>query len=229
MTGMTEVVTEDMNATPLAKLPPPVLQSKQSQPPLELPNYRDLLHDVDHSKQGQQPQQLQQLQQPMQQLQPLQPQRSQSQQFHHQQPQQQFLAAQQQHHNQQHHMPQEYMNQDVYATQNTYVPQQYGNPMYAPQQQYYPPPTPNMPMMPDDGPAAERSGNALVRFIKSNKATFVVILLVFVTLFFVGPRLAKYPKFSATDAFGSPKLSVLGMVAAAVLAGGVFRLSLLAM
>lgn len=132
-------------------------------------------------------------------------------------------------------MPQEYMNQDMYATQNAYMPQQYGNPMYPPHVTpppvYYSPTTHHpSPYSSEDGTAPDPpGGNALLRFIKSNKATFLVVLLVFVTMFFVGPRLAKYPKFAATDAFGSTKLSALGMAAAAVLAGGVFRLSLLAM
>lgn len=42
-------VGDDMNATPLAKLPPPVLQSKVGQMPVEAPNYRDLLTDMDQS------------------------------------------------------------------------------------------------------------------------------------------------------------------------------------
>lgn len=40
---------EDMNATPISKLPPPVLQTKQGQAPVELPNYRDLLTEMESS------------------------------------------------------------------------------------------------------------------------------------------------------------------------------------
>lgn len=45
---------EDMNATPISKLPPPVLQTKQGQAPVELPNYRDLLTEMESSAASQQ-------------------------------------------------------------------------------------------------------------------------------------------------------------------------------
>ena len=55
---MSDGALEDMNATPLGKLPPPALQTKQGQVPVEAPSYRDLLSEMESS--ARQPQQLQQ-------------------------------------------------------------------------------------------------------------------------------------------------------------------------
>jgi hypothetical protein len=43
---------DDMNATPMSKLPPPVMQSKQGMPTLESPSYQDLLQDTERHRPG---------------------------------------------------------------------------------------------------------------------------------------------------------------------------------
>lgn len=44
---MGDASVDDMNATPLGKLPPPIMQSKQALPAIDAPNYRDLLNEME--------------------------------------------------------------------------------------------------------------------------------------------------------------------------------------
>lgn len=211
---------EDMNATPLnmlSKLPPPVMQTKQGQPPVEMPNYRDLLNSVESSRgQPQGPPPAQPTSTPV---------------FAPQPP------------------PSQYMPQ--YDTMHQ-APPQYD--MQAPPQ-YMPPPTqymqPAQPMQPppqyaqpappqfdygqyagvgdtydDEEPAAPREG-FLKRCLRANKSALLVAAIVLLTLVFLVPRLTRIQRLATFDG-QTWRLSMLGKVAAAAIAGGAYRVALLA-
>ena len=44
---MNDAPVDDMNATLMGKLPPPIIQSKQGMQPVEAPNYRDMLNEME--------------------------------------------------------------------------------------------------------------------------------------------------------------------------------------
>lgn len=213
-TGMSD---EDMNATPLGKLPPPIIQSKASMAPVDAPNYRDLLNDMDRSSAqgmpgsmppgpGVQPLSPGPAMQSMQPMQPMQSMQS-------MQPMQTMQAMPSQ-------MPQEY------ATQNTYMPPQQSyspsySPPYSPQYspQYSPPYSADF--------EKPQTGGFLKRFLRDNRTTFVVVAIVFVTLLLVVPRLARMQRFGSVDHPG--QLTMLGKLVAAAVAGTAYRVSLFAL
>ena len=192
---------DDMNATPLGKLPPPVMQSNKSQPPVEAPSYRDMLQDLESNPRGPTPGPLsQELPQP----QSAQVYATQNTYLPPPSPSQ-YPAQQMQ------QMPQ--MPQMAYPSYPSYPPQQ-PPPQYAPSAGPYQP-------LPADEPEPAPQGNLLTRVLRSNKSTLLVVAIVLVTLLFVAPRLAKMQRFQTLDG----RLNMLGKVVAAVLAGGTFRVA----
>ena len=201
--------SDDMNATPLNKLPPPILQSKQNQAPVDAPNYRDLLNDMDKPQPA---------------LQPL--------------PQPNQLA------------PMQSMQQPMPQQQGVQVPQPMQQPVYNPYAPQPPQLAPQLPQLPlgegygggaygydqrgsygydprgyEDAFAQPRDDGFLKRFIRSNKTTLTVVAIVLLTLMFVVPRLSKVPRFATFEG----QLNLLGKVAAAAIAGGAYRITLLAL
>ena len=182
---------DDMNATPLGKLPPPIIQSKQGMPPVDMPNYRDLLSQMESSKGAptdflSAPMDMQSgPQQPMPMM----------------QPQQQAMMMQQQ----------------PMVMQTQQQPMQPMQPMQ-----------PVQPMQWDAGsypgppPAAEGHGGLVMRFVRANRSTLLVVAVVLLTLLFVAPRLARVQRFATLDG----QLSLVGKVAAAAVAGGAHRLGM---
>ena len=197
---------EDMNATPMSvldKMPPPLLQSKAAQGPVELPNYRDLLNEMEQSNptggagMGSPP-----------------PPRSSHMPLLEQQSPQ--------------HMPQQMMQQ-MPQQMPQHMPQQMPQQTYAPQQMYYPPQqqqyvTPYQtarPRAPPRAPPPPKS-NLVVRVLRNNKAVVAVVVIVFVLLAFVLPRLLRMPRFATPEG----RLKILGTLAASISCGGVFKLAM---
>lgn len=185
---------DDMNATPLGKLPAPLVQNNKGKPAVDVPSYRDLLRDMDS------------------------------------QPQAAATAMPA--------TPGPAAPTD-YGPQPTYPPAMQPPPQYAPQppMQYAPQPPPPQypqPQMPphhpyhheyEPLPPAEapetKQGGLLARLVRANKPTLFVVVIVLLTLVFVGPRLARMQRFAAADG----TLNMLGKVTAAALAGGAFRVA----
>lgn len=216
---MAEASLDDYNATPMGKLPPPVMQSKQSMPPIDAPNYRDLLKEMDHAHVqpapatkeyatqstylAQQPPPAAMPQMPAQmppQMQPqVQPQMLPQVQAHPQAARTPYASSQ----------PPQYQagaHEGYYGSNNDdYYNAEYED--YAAEAQ----------------PEGAQKRSLLSRLVASHKPTLVVIAAVFLVLFFIVPRLARMPRFATFDGH----LNLLGKMAAAAAAGGAYHVSLL--
>ena len=186
---------DDMNATPLAKLPAPVLQSKTSQAPLEAPNYRDLLTDLDQSSRHRQS--------------PVEPPP--------QQPPPQY--------DQQYLQPQQAQAQAQAQQQMMYSPQQEPPPLQGfpthptwPTQAY----APQRPPSPSRRPALAAPPKSVAwRLLLANKTPLIVVVILFLALVFAVPRMVRVGRLATAEG----RLNVLGAVALSVTAGGVFKLA----
>jgi hypothetical protein len=222
---------EDMNATPLGKLPPPVLQTKQGMPPVEMPNYRDLVNQMETSRAqapSQHPPPAQPSSQPVHAPSPPPP-------MH--QPTMLDALQQQQLGDASYGMQQQqpacgpgyggFSNTPGYGGTN-YGGQGYGGfgnggyggfPNYGGGQGYdYAPASDDLTY------AAEDKGGFFAKLVRTNKSTLIVVAVVFLVLLFAVPRLARMPRFGTFDG----QLNTLGKAAAAGIAGGAYRLALLA-
>ena len=169
---MSDGSLDDMNATPLGKLPAPMVQNNKGKPSVEVPSYRDLLRDVDTTPP----------QAPAQAPPPPPPPPAPSPPVHPDYGAYQVAAP-------------------TYATQNTYMPQVPSTPQYMappPPPQYHQP-YPDYEPLPPEPPAERPQGGLLTRLVRSNKSTLVVVAVVFVLLAFVNPRLARVSRLAAAD------------------------------
>ena len=187
---------DDMNATPLTKLPPPVLQSKTSQMPVEAPNYRDLLTDVDQNARHRGS-----MQSPTPMMEPL--------------PSMPPPPPPQQH---QQHPPQQQMmmyspQQDLQAAPMGGFPTHPTWPSQA-----YPPPRP-----PTRRPLAAPPPKTSVawRLLLDNKTPLIVVVIMFLALVFAVPRMVRVGRLATAEG----RLNVLGAVALSVTGGGLFKLA----
>lgn len=169
--AMNDSSMDDMNSTPLNKLPPPVLQSRDDRPSVNPPNYQELAQAVDMKSQ-------QPLSFPQQPSPSFPPQPS----YHPQSPPPPPPPSPFPHH--------EFVDQSMYATQSSGMqPTQ----MYAPSYQYNP--RPNW----EPGPQEAATGNVFSRFVRAQKSMLLVVAIVLVVLIFVGPRLARMSRFATID------------------------------
>lgn len=173
---------EDSHATPLNKLPPPIMQTKQGMPPVEMPSYEKLMTEASRPQQDFATQSMM-LPPPNAMPPPMQP------------PMQQYSQPP---------MP------PMQPYPQPPVQQQYPQ-SYAPE--FYPGHYQDAPDKPKPGLAA--------RLLQANRATLIVVAVVFLVLLFVVPRLACMPRFSTPEG----QLSVLGKLAASAVAGGAFHVT----
>ena len=194
---------DDMNATPLDKLPPPVMQTKMDQPKMDsAPTYTDILHDMDIRK-NQMPDQS------MQQYSAAQAQQQQQVAYAQQQtmgppPDHQYTAPvyQQQHPHQQQHQSQ-YMPPQYYETHGP--PQQYACPQ---------------PLPPAIDQVASKSP-LIASLWTSNKLTLIVAGIVLILLWMVIPRFKTMPRFTHDGL----SLNVLGTATTALLGAVTFKIA----
>lgn len=193
---------EDSHATPLNKLPMPMMQNKQSMPPVEMPSYEKLMSDASRPQQAQPDFSTQSMLLPppsggmqamqaptMQSMQPTQPYAPPM------QPTQPYAPPMQ---------PTQLYAPPMQSMQpvQSYVPDYYGGGYH------------------EEEPAKPRPG-VMARLLKANQATLIVVAVTFLVLLFVVPRLARMPRFSTPDC----RLSVLGKLAASAVVGGGFHAS----
>lgn len=167
--GMNDGQVEDMNATPLSKLPPPVMQTKQGQAPVEPPSYRDLLTEMESAPHAQP--------QPMSSSQPPPP-----------PPPPQYAPPQ-------YAQPQYAQSQYAQPQWPPTPPPRAYDPYYDLPDPAHTPPAAAL----SDAPLAAAEEGTLKRLVKANKSTLVVLGVVLLTLLFVLPRLARMPRFVGLD------------------------------
>lgn len=179
---------EDSHATPMSavmKLPEPIMTSKASSPPVDMPDYRSLMQDATGPKQAS-----------------MSDFATQASYIPPEAPGMPTMP-----HSQPPHMMQQMQQMQQ---MQSYMSDQYTNQPQGP----YQPPLPPEPKLAGEG--------LIIRVLKENKPTFLVIGIVFLLLLFVVPRLTKMQRFATAEG----GLSLTGKLAAAGVAGAAYRLSL---
>ena len=190
---------DDMNATPLDKLPPPVMQTKMDQPRMDSPpTYTDILHDMDVQKNDMPDQRMQFASQ----------QQGYAQQTMPPPMEQQYTTAPPSH---------QYQQQPQHSQ---YMPQHHGGyyESQGPPPQHYTHPPPPTYAQPTSDPS---KSSFFVSIWASNKHTIIVACIVLVLLLFVMPRFKAMPRFTSDGM----SLNALGTVTTALLGAVTFKIA----
>lgn len=186
---------DDMNATPLNKLPPPVVQSRQDAGPSAPPNYKDLLTNVDVNARGAPPSRAQQQMMMMQQ----------------QQQQEEDVPDDEYYPQQQPQQPQHMMYgpppQGMYPGYNTYnnydLPQKH-EPSHRSSSK-------KKSALKDKKGGG--NGGGVMGFLKANKNVLIVAIVAFLAMRFVAPRLRNFPMMlSPMGGLSAPGMAVLALL-----------------
>ena len=180
---------DDMNATPLNKLPPPVVQSKQDLMggPAAPPNYKDLLTNMDVG-----PPVASRAQQMMMQQQDDEP--------------EEFYPQEQQ--QQQQHMMYGPPPQGMFPGYNTY--NSYDPP---PQQQPRHEPSHRSSSKKLKSALKDKNGGGVLGFLKTHKNVIIVALVAFLAMRYLAPRLRAFPMMlSPMGGLSMPGMAVVALV-----------------
>lgn len=183
---------DDMNATPLNKLPPPVVQSKQDLVgPAAPPNYKDLLTNVDINSMASPA-----------------PSRAQ---------QQMMMMQQQQEDDDDEYYPQQQQQQ---PQQMMYGPPPAGMyPGYNTYNSYDPPPQRHEPSHRSSKKSKsalkdkKSSGGGVMGFLKTHKNVLIVAIIAFLAMRYVAPRLRNFPMMlSPMGGLSAPGMAVIALL-----------------
>lgn len=178
---------DDMNATPLNKLPPPVVQSKHDMGSTAPPNYKDLLTNMDVNAGGPPVSRAQQMMMMQQQDEPEEyyPQQQQ------QQPQQMMYGP-----------PPPGMFPG-YNTYNSYDP---------PPQQPRHEPSHRSSKKPKSA-LKDKSGGGVMGFLKTHKNVLIVAIVAFLAMRYLAPRLRAFPMMlSPMGGLSAPGMAVVAII-----------------
>jgi hypothetical protein len=182
---------DDMNATPLNKLPPPVVQSKQDlMGPTAPPNYKDLLTKMDVNAGPPTASRAQQMMM-MQQQQDDEP--------------EEYYPQQQQQQQQMMYGPPPQGMFPGYNTYNSYEP---------PPQQQQPRHEPSHRSSKKLKSALkDKNGGGIIGFLKANKNVIIVAIIAFLAMRYVAPRLRAFPMMlSPAGGLSAPGMAVIALL-----------------
>ncbi len=183
---------DDMNATPLNKLPPPLVQSKQDAGAAAPPNYKDLLNNMDVNAGNAGPSRAQQ---------------------------QMMMMQQQDDGDDEQYYPQQ---QQQYPPQMYGPPPPGMYPGYNTYNSYEPPPQRHEPSHRSskktksalkDKKSGGGGGGGVMGFLKANKNVLIVAIVAFLAMRFVAPRLRAFPMMlSPMGGLSAPGMAIVALL-----------------